>query len=336
MRINERRSFLQKLFSFAGLAFLGCKIKNENNERKSAIYTRSKSKVVICSDNKLRDSNNEIIEERLNILIDKVFNSYFDNQTKEILGAKINKNTRVSIKVNCLAGKGLSTEKKLAYFIAEKLINEFGLEKNSIIIWDRLSDDLERAGYEINTGKGIKCFGNDYVGYTDDVYFFGEAGSLLSKIVTEYSDVIINIPVLKDHGIVGLSGCLKNMFGAIHNPNKYHINVGDPYVADVYSISEIKSKVILHVCDATKLQYEGGPPFIPKYCENFNSIIISEDPVAIDYYLLKLIEEKRRVNSLKSLKEVGRYPHYIFTAADSDHNLGFASDDKINFVKVDL
>jgi len=336
MKINERRSFLQKLFSFVGLTFLGCKIDNENKENKPTIYTRSKSKVVVCSDDKLRDTNNEIIEERLNILIDKAFNSYFNNQTREILGAKINRNSKVSIKVNCLAGKGLSTEKKLAYLIAEKLISEFGLERNNIIIWDRLSDDLERAGYEINTGKGIKCFGNDYVGYTDDVYFFGEAGSLLSIIVTEYSDVIINIPVLKDHGIVGLSGCLKNMFGAIHNPNKYHVNVGDPYVADVYSITEIKNKVVLHVCDATKLQYEGGPPFIPKYCENFNSIIISEDPVAIDYYLLKLIEERRKSNSLKSLKELGRYPSYIFTAADSEHNLGFASDDKINFVKVNL
>lgn len=333
---QERRSFLKKLFSFIGISFLGCKIKDENKYNLPKIKNNSKSKVVICIDNNLRNNNNEIKEEKIYDLLNRALNEYYNNQANEILKTKISRNAKVAIKVNCLAGKGLSTNKELVYSLIRKLVNDIGVNENNIIIWDRLNVDLESAGYQINTGKGIKCFGNDYAGYSDEVYSYGEAGSLLSRIVTEYSDIIINMPILKDHGIVGISGCMKNMFGAIHNPNKYHVNIGDPYVADVYSIPQIKNKIILHICDMTKMQYEGGPPFIPKYCENENGIIISEDPVAIDYISLQIIESKRKTHSLKSLKDLGRFPSYIFTAADSDHNLGFASDEKINLVRINL
>ena len=62
---------------------------------------------------------------------------------------------------------------------------------------------------------------------------YGSAGSLLSNTLAHTCDAVINLPVLKDHGIVGVTLALKNLFGAIHNPNKYHTNAGDPYVADV-------------------------------------------------------------------------------------------------------
>jgi uncharacterized protein (DUF362 family) len=211
-----------------------------------------------------------------------------------------------------------------------------GVAERNIIIWDRLNDDLERAGYTINTGNGIRCFGNDIAGYSEEFHFFGQAGSLLSRIVTDFSDVIINMPVLKDHGIVGLSAGMKNMFGAIHNPNKYHLDAGNPFVADVYAIPQIRNKTKLTICDATRIQYEAGPPYHPKFCEDYNSIIVSEDPVALDYESLKIIERKRKEHSLRSLIDVGRYPAYIFTAADSDHKLGYASDDKIEIKEVEV
>ncbi|MGW8178255.1 MAG: DUF362 domain-containing protein, partial [bacterium] len=73
--------------------------------------------------------------------------------------------------------------------------------------------------------------------------------SLLCKTLTEVCDVVINLPVLKDHGITGVTMAMKNLFGAIHNPNKYHLNTGDPYVADVCMLSPIRQKVRLTICD---------------------------------------------------------------------------------------
>ena len=69
----------------------------------------------------------------------------------------------------------------------------------------------------------IRCIGNDTAGYENELAMFGSAGSLLSKTLTQVCDAVINLPVLKDHGIVGVTMALKNLFGAIHNPNKYHI-----------------------------------------------------------------------------------------------------------------
>ena len=39
--------------------------------------------------------------------------------------------------------------------------------------------------------------------------------------------------VVKDHDLAGVSAGLKNWYGVIHNPNKYHDSCCDPYVADV-------------------------------------------------------------------------------------------------------
>ena len=329
---NERRTFLKKMFSIAGFAFLGCKAKEENKIQ--IAQRRDISKVVICRDDGLRDIDGNIIEKRSEALLEKALMNYFGSESGiSGLGSIINKNDRVSIKLNCLAGKGLSTNISLVNALTKKLI-ALGVNENNIIVWDRLNDDLERAGYTINTTGGIKYFGNDYSGYTETFYNFGEVGSLLSRIVTDLSDVIINMPVLKDHGIVGLSASMKNMFGAIHNPNKYHLDIGDPYVADVNTIPEIKNKIKLVICDATRIQYDAGPPYHPKFCEDYNGLIISEDPVALDYESWKIIEEKRKENSMRTLKEVGRHPSYIFTAADKDHSLGFADDAKIKVIRV--
>ena len=57
--------------------------------------------------------------------------------------------------------------------------------------------------------------------------------------------MLINLPVLKDHDGAGVTIALKNMYGAIHNPNKYHPNGCDPYVADLNMLPEIRSRMKL-------------------------------------------------------------------------------------------
>ena len=85
-------------------------------------------------------------------------------------------------------------------------------------------------------------------------------GSLVSNTLAQTCDAVINLPVLKDHGIVGVTMALKNLFGAIHNPNKYHIDAGDPYVADVNMLPPIRQKVRLTICDAITPSTKAGLP----------------------------------------------------------------------------
>jgi len=242
----------------------------------------------------------------------------------------------VGLKVNCLAGKGLSTSVQLVEAIVQSL-QEAGVSAARIVIWDRHSDDLESAGFRVITeGRRPRCFGNDVGGYETELSAWGSAGSLLSSTLVRTCSVVINLPVLKDHGIGGVSIALKNFFGAIHNPNKYHLNVCNPYVADVYMLPPIRNKVRLTICEAVVAQYEGGPPYMPQWCWPMSSLILGRDPVALDSVGWQIIEEKRKEKGLKPLATLGRSPAYIATAADKDHRLGTNDPARIEVVRVDL
>jgi uncharacterized protein (DUF362 family) len=140
--------------------------------------------------------------------------------------------------------------------------------------------------------------------------------------VTRTCDAIINLPILKDHGITGTTAALKNFYGAIHNPNKYHPNGGDPYIADVNMLEPLRRKVRLHICDAITAQCEGGPSFNPRWQWAYNGLLVSRDPVALDHTAWQVLERQRAEKGLKSLTAEGRAPHYIATAADARHRLG--------------
>ena len=118
--------------------------------------------------------------------------------------------------------------------------------------------------------------------------------------------------MLKDHSIAGVTIALKNLFGAIHNPNKYHIDAGDPYVADVYMLPPIRRKVRLAICDAIVAQYQGGPSYMPQWSWPFNGLLVARDPVALDATGWQIIERKRAEMGLKPLDP---RPGYISTAA---------------------
>jgi len=194
---------------------------------------------------------------------------------------------------------------------------------------------LEAARFRVvERGQGIRCFGNELVGYEEELSTYGKVGSLLSKTLTRVCDAVINLPVLKDHSITGVTIALKNMFGAIHNPNKYHLSAGDPYVADAYMLAPIRQKVRLTICDATTAQYEGGPSFMPQWMWPFNGLIAGIDPVALDYTGWQIIERKRAELGMKSLKELKREPTYIATAADAEHRLGTNNPERIEVVQL--
>jgi len=240
----------------------------------------------------------------------------------------------VGLKVNCLSGRGAATSTALVEAVCERL-QQAGVPQGNIVIWDRLNSDLESAGFKPSARKDrIRVIGNDDAGYDPELVVSGSAGSLLSKTLTRTCDAVINLPVLKDHGIVGVTMALKNLFGAIHNPNKYHINAGDPYVADVFAMPAIRKKVRLTICDALTAQYEGGPSYMPQWSWPFHGVLASEDPVALDYTGWQIIEKKRAEKGMKPLRELKREPAYIARAADALHGLGTNDPNRIEVVEV--
>jgi uncharacterized protein (DUF362 family) len=333
---NNRRSFLQAVL--AG-PFLAKQTARSSQSGEGTPFSRSadrgKSRVVIARDPMLRGPGRTVDTNRLAKMLDSAVQSlYRCDSAREAWGRVAARGQVVGLKVNCLGGRGISTSVPLVEAICDRL-QRAGLPPGNIVIWDRLNSDLESAGFKVvRQRERIRCLGNDEWGYEEDLAAFGSAASRMSTALTRVCDLVINLPVLKDHGIVGVTGALKNLFGAIHNPNKYHVNVGDPYVADVYMLPPVREKVRLTICDATTAQYEGGPPYMPQWSWPFNGLIVAHDPVAIDHTAWKIIERKRAEKGMKSLAELKRAPAYIATAADSAHRLGTNDPKRIELVEI--
>jgi len=294
-----------------------------------------KSKVVIAQDAQLRGTGVSPDSGRLGKILDRTVQALYASDTPLAAWKKVARpGDVVGLKVNCLAGRGISTTVVLAEIICDRL-QEAGIAKKNIVIWDRLNSDLESAGFKVaSRAEGIRCIGNDTLGYEDDLSVYESVGSLLSKTLTQVCDVVINLPVLKDHGIAGVTMALKNLFGAIHNPNKYHPNLCNPYVADLNMLPAIRQKVRLNICDAITAQYEGGPSFMPQWTWRYNGLLASLDPVALDHTGWQILEQKRAEKGMKSLQELGRAPSYIATAADAQHRLGTNNPEQIEVVTV--
>lgn len=331
--VASRRHFLQDCFVGTFLMGEACKGPGPRDAPLRGSALNGKSRVVISRDPQLRRSGSSVDSARLLSLLDHALQALYgrDNPV-DAWRSVVHPGEVVGLKVNCLAGKGGSTSVQLVEAICERL-QQAGI--NDIVIWDRLNADLESARFRINErGQGIRCFGNDSLGYEQELATFGDAGSLLSRTLTQVCDAVISLPVLKDHGIAGVTIALKNLFGAIHNPNKYHLNVGDPYVADVNMLLPIRQKVRLHICDATSAQYEGGPSYMPQWIWPYNGLLVSQDPVALDYTGWQIIERQRAEKGMKPLRELKREPTYIATAADSQHRLGTNNPERIELVQV--
>ena len=291
------------------------------------------SRIVISKDPLLQSTS--LDSNRLQKILDAGMQAFFKTDRTEPAWKKIIKpGETVGLKVNCLSGKG-ATHRELVDLVCERL-QQSGVKDENIIIWDRFNSDLEDGGFRINQkGKGIRCFGNDYLGFENDFETYGSAASLICNTLSRVCDAVINLPTLKDHGIAGITMTMKNMFGAIHNPNKYHLNVGNPYIADVFMLPSIRGKVRLTICDALSAQYEGGPSFMPHWRWPYNGLIIGTDPVALDYCGWQIIDAERRKRGIKSLQEAGKEPKYILTAADADHRLGTCDPDKIEQIMLE-
>jgi uncharacterized protein (DUF362 family) len=303
----------------------------------------AKSTVVVASDSMLRGTGTDVDPRRLVALLDRAMQALFGGNHPAAASPEntiaawrriAGPNDTVGLKVNTLGGRGISTNVDLIAAICERL-QQAGVRAGNILVWDRDTEELERAGFRIAIGGDrVQCYGTDRVDYEDELSAWGSVGSRLSRILTRVSTVLINLPVLKDHDGAGVTIALKNMYGTIHNPNKCHPNGCDPYVADLNMLPEIRSRMKLAICDATTAMYEGGPGFKPEHSWKPNSLLAAQDLVALDYTGWQMIERKRTEMGLKTLEAEKRAPHYIATAADHEHRLGYCDPSRIAVVEV--
>ncbi len=158
---------------------------------------------------------------------------------------------------------------------------------------DPLPDYWKRCAaaprYATETGSVRKCSG-DYVG--KDVV----RGKSLkkAKVVREFleSDVFINLPIIKHHVGVGMSGCLKNLMGVNDGGTNRFFHAGSgakgeyddiPFLAQCVADLNTLRRPDLCLADATEFLLTNGPAG-PGELRRLNKVILGTDPVAVDAY----------------------------------------------------
>lgn len=270
----------------------------------------------------------------------------------------------VGIKVFSTPGPVSSTNKSMLKVVVNAL-KAAGVPSQNIIIWDKFRFDLEAAHFvptfqqEINSP--VLGTSPD-TGYADEPFYdFEVTGTLIwgdrdfntkkatfdldgagnsqlstksyfSRIVSQRCTKLINMPSLTDHPDFGICGCLFNMaVGSVDNSRRFGVApyFGVPPIPEIYSYDMIQKKTILNIMDALMTSYAGGPGFNANFTEQSGEILVSQDPVAIDFLCLNHLLALRKARSIPTASSFGAH-----VQACANYGLGYAEMQKINLRRI--
>jgi hypothetical protein len=275
----------------------------------------------------------------------------------------------VGIKVSPVGGARLCSDAAVLHSILNGL-KEAGLADRDIIVFNRYRQETFAAGIDKWVPPGVRMeFASeayndvqlDMEGYDPDHFMemaLIKPGENLSdsryrrshvcKVVTRQINKLINLPVLKHHQSAGVTIALKNMsHGMVNNVNRSHLtptgNACGIFIPSVVSLPVIREKAVLHICDAVKASYHGGPGARPQYMWEHKTIYFSTDPVALDKTGLRVIDAKRAEAGMASiaLSKPDGASHYLNCQVEhieiaGSLGLGIFDDNKIDLKRLTL
>jgi len=312
-----RREFIRTASS--GLAGLGAA--SQLITPGDSLAAAAKSTVAVIRNEKAVSDRNECNRKEVDKMVAKGLEIVTGKNTAkaawESLG--VMKDDIVAIKVNCnQAGFPLYVHTDLVYSLCDSLSTV--VRPNNIIVYERSSAELTRAGFRENTGdSGVRCFGTEAGGG-----FHSREG--LTKIVTDMATKVINVPSLKAFGssYVG-SLFLKNHIGTVPRSEMSRCHGDTEMITRVNASPSLKNKTILGVCDGLRGNYKRGVPWFWK------GIIMSRDVVAGEYAAIQTINEKLAAEK----EQTNELPSYVMLA-ESAYELGTCTPSKIDMVRQTL
>lgn len=335
--MKSRRDFLKE--AATGAVLLGTTNATGLANTLEAHPRAGKSKIVLARDSALHGTSAQPDEKRVGELLDRAIAAYTGSRNtmaawKHIVAQGRAEGKVIGLKTNGLGGKGISTHAVLVYAVAERL-QQAGVKPGNILVWDRNARDLQACGLTISSDASrMRCYGSDVSGFEDQVENWGSSHARFSKILTRECAMVINLPILKDHSMAGVTFAMKNMYGVVERPQDLHADGCNPGVADLNAFPAIREKIRLTIGDAMSSVYEGGPGFHPEHLWYPNALIVGEDRVAIDQTAWGILERKRAEMGMPTLEAAGRLPRYIATAADEIHRLGTNDPKRISLLEI--
>ncbi len=262
---------------------------------------------------------------------------------------------RIGIKFNPVGHEISGTTRELIQAVVAGL-ERAGIPRKDLVVWHRFDDEHARTYKAEEVHPGVEAYllnwfiqkdGKNTPGgwerwdegvfyeadfalpddqnYLEEM-FHGGTKSYFPKLLTRSGrdggvDKVINLPVLKHHGMTLLTGALKNLaYGVTTNCPRGHAFI-HRFIPEVCAFPPVRDKVVLNLMDGFRVQYDKGPVPAPAFVVPHERLYAATDPVALDTVgfevLLRLQVEK---GSLKpELVEAMRRRHYGLAVAE---NLG--------------
>src|SRR5687768_15050817 len=220
----------------------------------------------------------------------------------------------VGIKINCSGAPGAMSMPEIVADIVKNLTT-VGVKPTNIVIHERGGGQILQAHYERFVPEGVRVeSAGSWLGFDPGVYveatFFGEddTRSYLIRMVSERFTKIINVPNMKDHSASGVTGCLKNIsYGEFNNVNRTHYKAQTEtrtFIGTLATVEPVRSRTVLNIMDGLRGVWHAGPfstdkryRFYPKQMQ------FGTDPVAVDRFLIDVIDNKRKQEGAISVWE---------------------------------
>ncbi|MFV0538023.1 MAG: DUF362 domain-containing protein [Dysgonomonas sp.] len=272
----------------------------------------------------------------------------------------------IGLKVNPIGGKLLSTSHAVTQSIVKQL-EEAGISRSKIIIWDRREEQLDDAGFTTENYPGVsfmatECYDEnksyinaegkfysedwidkdhffyadvegEYDAYTMPYMVNGGKNSYFSKICTQKVTKIINVPVLKNAG-TSITACMKNLaYGSISNTGRLHKALWHETTAYACAFPPLRDKVVLNVLDGLLGCFDGGPAANPQFICQYKTLLVGSDPVAVDRVAYDVVINKRIQEGVQTEEKIaGRK----FMELAEELQLGICDRDKIKLKEVNI
>jgi len=243
----------------------------------------------------------------------------------------------VCVKVNGIALRNMGTNKELVLPFLQAMIDS-GVPANHITVLEQYGNFLDGtrvSAANVPAGVKISIHNNGDTTMPERVIAGTGVATKFCRALTE-ATAAINFSLIKDHGICGYTGCLKNMtHGCQTVPHYFHSHHASPQIALLYAQDIIKTRVRLNITDGFKLMADGGPLYRqPQYVFPHESVYVTTDPVAMDAIGADLVAKSRAEHKLPTLEALGRPAAYIQAAADL--GLGIADLARIQLRSVTI
>jgi hypothetical protein len=278
-----------------------------------------------------------------------------EKSTREAWRRFVSPGERVGIKFNPVGHQISGTTRELIGAVVAGM-ERAGIPRKDMVVWHRFDDEHARTYRPEEVHPGVEAYllnwfiekdGKNTPGgwerWDEEVFyeadhslpdaenyleemFHGGTKSHFPKLLTRSGkeggvDKVINIPVLKHHGATQITGAMKNLaFGSTTNCPRGHDFI-HRYIPEVCAFPPIRDKVVLHVMDAFRVQYDKGPVPAPAFVVPQERIYVATDPVALDSVGFDvLVACQLRAGSLEPERvEALRRRHYGLAVAE---NLG--------------